>query len=123
DNEEASLRCARTVRRYFPQLQIVARARNRHHAYALIELGINVIHRETFLTSLDMAGDTLKGLGMDADAIAKTMKVFRLRDQDRLFAYSDTDDETVHAARLGMAPAQEVEQLFERDEQEPIDKN
>lgn len=122
DNEAASLQCARTVREHYPQLQIIARARNRHHAYGLMELGINVIHRETFRSSLDMAGDTLKWLGVPPEEVAKRMKVFGMRDQERLFEHSDMVDDAAHSARLGIQAAQELEQQFERDEQEQAEK-
>src|SRR5699024_1902701 len=116
DSVDASLRCARLVRRHFPQLPIVARARNRQHAYALMELGISAIHRETFMTSMAMAGDALKELGVQEDDIAQTMRAFRTRDQERLFEHAATTDEAAQAARLGMAAVREVEQHFERDE-------
>ena len=49
DDVEASVRAAEVVRRHFPDLKIYARARNRAHAYRLMELGIDVVWRETFL--------------------------------------------------------------------------
>ncbi|HLQ85034.1 MAG TPA: monovalent cation:proton antiporter-2 (CPA2) family protein [Salinisphaeraceae bacterium] len=122
DSVDASLRCARLVRRHFPQLPIVARARNRQHAYALMELGISAIHRETFMTSMAMAGDALKELGVQEDDIAQTMRAFRTRDQERLFEHAATTDEAAQAARLGMAAVREVEQHFERDEREAAGK-
>ena len=39
DDVEASLRIAETVTLHFPKLKIVARARNRQHAYRLMDLG------------------------------------------------------------------------------------
>ncbi|MGH8454885.1 MAG: cation:proton antiporter, partial [Nevskiales bacterium] len=52
---EHSLRTAQTVRRHFPDLRIIARARNRQHVYRLMDLGVGVINRDTYLSSLDMA--------------------------------------------------------------------
>ncbi len=63
DDIEASLCCAETVRKHFPQLRIVARARNRFHAYRLMDLGVELIMRETFLSSLDMARQVFEELG------------------------------------------------------------
>jgi hypothetical protein len=46
DDVEASLRTAELVRRHFPHVQIVARARNRFHASRLMDLGIERQIRE-----------------------------------------------------------------------------
>src|SRR5699024_8106088 len=119
DDQEASLQCARAVRGRFPNLPIVARARNRKHAYALMELGIQVIHRETFRSSMDMAADALKSLGVKQDEAAQTLKQFRMRDQQRLFEAFGNADESTRLARLGMQAAQELEEQFEQDDQQP----
>ena len=67
DDIEASLLSAETVRRHFPGVTIVARARNRFHAYRLMDLGVELIIRETFLSSLDMARQVFETLGKPAD--------------------------------------------------------
>ncbi|MFN7131790.1 MAG: monovalent cation:proton antiporter-2 (CPA2) family protein, partial [Myxococcales bacterium] len=43
DDVEASLRTAEAVQRHFPHLTIFARARNRQHAYRLLDMGITRI--------------------------------------------------------------------------------
>ncbi|MEQ1877165.1 MAG: NAD-binding protein, partial [Bdellovibrionia bacterium] len=55
DEPEASVRTARMVRDHFPNLKIFARARNRGHAYDLLDIGVTVIHRETLGSSLWLA--------------------------------------------------------------------
>ena len=67
DDIEASLLSAETVRRHFPGVTIVARARNRFHAYRLMDLGVELIIRETFLSSLDMARQVFETLGKPAE--------------------------------------------------------
>ena len=57
DDIETSLRCAEMVRKHFPQVQIVARARDRFHAYRLMDLGVTLQMREAFKSSLEMAHD------------------------------------------------------------------
>ena len=46
DDVERSLATARTVRRHFPHLTVFARARNRQHVYALMDLGVTHIVRD-----------------------------------------------------------------------------
>jgi glutathione-regulated potassium-efflux system protein KefB len=63
---EASLRTAELVRMQFPHLKIIARARSRQHAFALMDFKLHYLMRETFLSSLDMATATLETLREDA---------------------------------------------------------
>ncbi len=52
DDVEKSLLTAETLRKHFPHLKIYARARNRFHAYRLMDTGVDYIMRETLLSSL-----------------------------------------------------------------------
>ena len=61
---EASLKVAETVKQHFPQLKIVARARNRRHAHKLMDVGVDHIMRDTLLSSLAMAEFALQDLGL-----------------------------------------------------------
>ncbi len=84
DDVEASVRTAAVVKRAFPGLPIFARARNRDHAYRLMDLGIETLNRETFWSALKMAEEVLVSLGStrdDAQAIADT---FQRADHDIL---------------------------------------
>ncbi|MDZ7643619.1 MAG: monovalent cation:proton antiporter-2 (CPA2) family protein [Woeseiaceae bacterium] len=63
DDVDASLATAALVRQHFPNLRIMARARNRKHAYQLMDLGVEIIRRETFLSALSLTVEVLKGLG------------------------------------------------------------
>jgi glutathione-regulated potassium-efflux system ancillary protein KefC/glutathione-regulated potassium-efflux system protein KefB len=63
DDVDASLRTATVVREQFPQLRIFARARSRQHAFALMDTGVTEIMRETYASSLEMAGAVLEAMG------------------------------------------------------------
>ena len=64
DDVEASLRVAEIVRSNFPDLPIYARARDRTHVHRLMDLGVNIIERETFLAALELTRELLRGLGL-----------------------------------------------------------
>ncbi len=64
DNVDASLRVAEIVRSNFPDLPIYARARDRTHVHRLMDLGVEIIERETFLAALELTKDLLRGLGL-----------------------------------------------------------
>jgi glutathione-regulated potassium-efflux system ancillary protein KefC/glutathione-regulated potassium-efflux system protein KefB len=120
DDVEASVRTATMVRKHFPRLTIYARARNRQHAYQLMALGITVIRRETFLSSLDLAGAVLKGLGLSDFESEKAIETFQEHDEVLLWAhYWDRDDEE-KLQSVQKAAAEELEDLFEQDAVEKV---
>ena len=115
---ERSIATARTVRKHFPHLTIFARARNRQHAYALMDLGIDRIVRDTFHSSLELAQGILTELGLGEFESRQTVETFRDHDTARLIAQHgiahDPDrmiEETRHWTR-------ELEQMFAEDERE-----
>ena len=62
---EESVRVVEIARRNFPDLRILARARNRRHAHLLMQLGVHGLVRETFHSSLRLTEQVLDGLGYD----------------------------------------------------------
>lgn len=63
DNPEVNQQLIKTVTKHFPNLEIMARARNREDAYDLIDLGVKDFYRETLYTSVHMAIDVMIKLG------------------------------------------------------------
>jgi glutathione-regulated potassium-efflux system ancillary protein KefC/glutathione-regulated potassium-efflux system protein KefB len=115
DEVAASLRTAQTVRRHFPHLRVYARARNRKHAYQLMEMGVHVIQRETFLSSLDVARQVLKGLGLPDYQAEAAVARFREIDERRLadsFGLHDDEEKMIYLAKQA---AEELEEQFARD--------
>ena len=80
DDVTASVRTAETVIRNFPHLKIIARARNRRHAHALMDLGVEHIFRETFRSSLTMSKQVLTNLGFEQEEVESVAATFRARD-------------------------------------------
>jgi glutathione-regulated potassium-efflux system ancillary protein KefC len=118
DDVDASVRTAETVIENFPHLKIYARARNRQHAYRLMDLGITLIQRETFLSALDLARDMLMGLGMPRAEAERTMRTFRAHDEDRLFEHYTHHNDIQKMQDLAKAGNKELEEMFERDANE-----
>jgi len=118
DDVEASVRAAEIARRNFPDVRIYARARNRKHAYRLMDLGLQVIWRETYLTSLDMARVLLCGLGTPPGEAARIVARFRDHDEHVLYEHQDMHHDEEKMTQIAMAAAEELETLFRRDEQE-----
>jgi len=116
DDVEASLRTAELVREQFPRLKLLARARNRQHTFALKDLGVRYIIRETLGSSLEMAATVLETLGENATSARAAVRKFRQHDEATLEAqYAVKEDESKFLAASREA-AQQLEKLFEADE-------
>lgn len=115
DDVEASMRTAETVMKHFPHLTIFARARNRQHAYRLLDLGIKHVSRETLASSVEMAGDVLQELGLDATETKRTVERFREYDEALLLDTFKHRADTDKLQELAKKATQQLEELFERD--------
>jgi monovalent cation:proton antiporter-2 (CPA2) family protein len=120
DDVDASLRTAKIVRQHFPNLKIMARARNRKHAYELMDLGVETIRRETFLSALDLTTEVLKDLDFSAEAARNAIETFRQHDEKRLHEHrhAHTDDQKMQA--LAKEATRELEEMFEQDAKDQV---
>ncbi len=84
DSPEVNARLIETVRKHFPHLQVLARAKNRYDAYEMIEHGVDHIYRETLYTSVHLAVDVLKMLGHRAYTATRQAQKFIRYDEDAL---------------------------------------
>jgi monovalent cation:proton antiporter-2 (CPA2) family protein len=115
DDVEASVRTAQLVRQNFPQLKVLARARNRKHAYRLMDIGGITVWRETFHTSLKMAEEVLKQLGLRALEAERAVATFEKHDENRLRANYESHTDQEKMIYLAREAAKELEELFNRD--------
>ncbi|MBS1151662.1 MAG: Glutathione-regulated potassium-efflux system protein KefC, partial [Myxococcaceae bacterium] len=86
DDVEKSVEIAELVKRNFPNLPILARARNRTHYYQLRKLGLTQIHRETMAGSLEMGEAALRHLGSRAHAAHRLAQRWKEHDEHNLEA-------------------------------------
>ena len=108
------------VREHFPELTIVARARNVQHHFALFELGVTLIERETLDSSLMSARSVLEQLGWErhqARTLAMRFRRHNVEQLVKLAPHRKDEAKLIAAAKQGR---QQLEQLFaqERDEAE-----
>ena len=77
DDVEASLKTAQLVRQRYPHVPIYARSRHRRHTHQLMDLGVKIIRRETFLSSLDLTREVLRGLGLSERDVRFAVDTFK----------------------------------------------
>ena len=117
DDVEASMNVARHIRLNYPNISLLVRARDRHHIHLLRDLGVHHIWRETYLSSLDMAYQTLCELGVSQDQAQGSVKLFRDYDEQLLIRQQHiyTDEKKVFESYRDFLG--ELEHLFESDAQ------
>jgi voltage-gated potassium channel Kch len=115
DDVESSMRTAALVRRHFPNLPIVARARNRVHHFRLLDLGIRSIQRETFPASLDVARHALLQLGFEAAAAERAVALFRNHDEAQIALQSAVQHDEAQLIELAKHATEQLRELFEAD--------
>ncbi|HEX5959737.1 MAG TPA: monovalent cation:proton antiporter-2 (CPA2) family protein [Rhodanobacteraceae bacterium] len=121
DDPDANVRTARIVRRLFPHLRIIARARNRQHAFRLMDLATDPddVVRETFYSSLKMAALTLRALGMSEQQAHASVELFREHDERLLRDQHLVYDDDVALRQTTREAYEELQGLFEADSAPP----
>lgn len=121
DNVEDSVRIADMVRRKFPQLRVVARARNRHHAHMLMGVGVQQLVRETFFSSLKLTEFVLKDLDIAEEQAKRAINIFAERDELMLHeSYAIANDEQ-KIIQTAQETNRQLQDLFESDESDQPD--
>ncbi len=84
DDKDKALEIAETVKKHFPNLEIVARSFDRRHTHELMNLGVKVIHRETFNSALELGASALKLLGFRNYQAHRAALIFKHHDEKSL---------------------------------------
>jgi glutathione-regulated potassium-efflux system protein KefB len=114
-NVKTSLRTAELVSKHFPQLTIVARARNRQHQYKLMDLGIKHIYRETLFSSVELSKMVMTDLGMNANDVEHIANLFIEHDQSLLVEQHAIYHDEEQLIQTSKEIAQELDSLLKED--------
>ncbi|MBS0560848.1 MAG: cation:proton antiporter [Proteobacteria bacterium] len=118
ENMEESLAVIDMVRRTFPNLRIIARARNRRHAHQLMDRGIELFVRETFHSSLRMGEMALTALGVPEPEAKRAVALFAEYDERALIATHAFYDDERQLIQSSKDTAAELAGLLESDREE-----
>ena len=84
DDVDTSLAIAQLVQHHYPNVMLLARARNRNHLLQLRALGITAVVRETWLSSVDLGKQTLLALNQNAAKTEAFLQRFIAHDEAML---------------------------------------
>jgi monovalent cation:proton antiporter-2 (CPA2) family protein len=123
DDVEASVKTAELIRKHYPHLKIFARARNRQHAFRLMDLDVRYIIRETLVSSLELSVQVLEALGLSKSKAVETVHQFRVHDEVTMAKqHAVKDDETKFLA-TSRESAEQLQHLLEADTEQPEERS
>ena len=115
DDMDKSLKVADLAREHFPQLTVVARARNVTHWYALRDRGVRHVERETLDASLMTARSVLEAMGWQphrARTLALRFRRHNLEQLEQAWPHHQDEAKLVSMSRAGR---QQLEELFAQE--------
>jgi glutathione-regulated potassium-efflux system ancillary protein KefC/glutathione-regulated potassium-efflux system protein KefB len=118
DNVDESLKTAELVRKHFPHVPVFARARNRFHSYKLLDLGVEVLYRDTWFSSIEMGRKVLIHMGLSQASTDRLIEQFKKYDEELLLrqhAVYQNETQLIQTSRQALA---DLESLFESDAKE-----
>jgi glutathione-regulated potassium-efflux system ancillary protein KefC len=115
DDMQGNLALTDLARQHFPNLQIVARARNVTHVFELRSRGVQDIERETFESSLLLGRHALLRLGVAPDEVARLAARFRDHNLSTLDAIFPHYRDEATMISIAQAARNELEQSIEQD--------
>ena len=84
NDPEATSQLARTCKKHFPGLRIIARAHDMRHLFDLRDIGVEAIERDTFQSSLKLGEIALTLIGGDAARAQRIVQAFAEHDHEVL---------------------------------------
>ncbi|MCK7580396.1 MAG: NAD-binding protein [Chromatiales bacterium] len=115
DDVDASLRLVDAVRSHYPQVTVVARARNVTHFFGLINRGVERVERETFESALRAGRRVLRELGFGAYEARLAADTFRRHDLAALDAMFPHYQDETQLISMAQTARDELTDLIERD--------
>ena len=104
DDPDQSLKIAKLARAHFPHLQIVARARDLTHWNKLRDVGVTLVQRELFESSLKSARTVLELMGLspaEATTFTERFRTHNIALADRMYPHHKDQAKYIAVAREG----------------------
>ncbi len=112
---EKSLEVVRAARQHFPHLKVLARASDRRHAYALLNLGVDQFEREMFEGGVALGVKALRALGQRAHHATRAGRLFARHDRNLLLEMSQYWGDDLEYRQQVRERAGHIDQLLRRD--------
>ncbi len=118
DDQTMSVQLVDAVRHAFPNLRIVARARNVEHYRELRARGVEIVERETFESALLLGRRVLEHLGVGKYEARERADRFRRHNVEMLEQVIEQWDDMETRTKMAVDARRQLEEQFERDRAE-----
>ncbi len=115
DSPDEVLKVAELCKQHFPNLKVLARARSRTEAYQLLNIGVTLFSRETFLGALDLGRQVLTELGMHPYQAKRAEAHFKKLDTTMLKELLPQHSEDKDIGLRAKEARKELEEIFDRE--------
>ena len=115
DDADEALKVVETARRHFPNLTIVARARDRRHAHLLMDRGVRDTVRETYFSSLRLTELVMSHLDIPPETTQRAIEIFNAHDERTLEETQAIAHDESKLIQSAQEAAEELLDLFAAD--------
>jgi glutathione-regulated potassium-efflux system ancillary protein KefC len=115
DDPDTSVRLVESVREHFPQLPLVARARNVSHWQKLRSLGVEVVERETFEAAIALGRASLERLGVRPYEANEQAMLFRRHNLKTMESILPHWEDLERRTQLARTAREQLERQMEGD--------
>ena len=118
DDAEKAVEIAKTARKYFPHLEIIARTSGWEDSYELIGMGVKNIYLDTLDSSLRIGSDALSRLGHRKYNVMRAMKTFRKYEEQHLHELAEMRHDKKKLIRATKQRIEDLEKLMLEEREE-----
>lgn len=115
DDPKQAVRLVSNIKKTFPNIFVIARARNRIHHMELASAGADKVIREMMDASLQAASETLHSLGFTTSQVLRTVETFRAHDEKMIDESLQHRDDMNKLIEIGRQGRKDLENLFSQD--------
>jgi len=123
DSPDTNMELVTTVKKHFPDLKLMVRAKSRMDAYDLIEMGLTDIYRESLHTSIKMAVDVLVKLGHRSYTATRQGQKFLQYDEEALVKMAELRHDMKQYILKARENFQLQEELLSQDLKQDLSEN
>ncbi len=116
DEPEVAEHVVHIIRSSYPDIHVIARARNRPNFQSLKLAGAQVVIREVFDSSLAAAEETLRAIGYTTSQAIRKVNLFQEHDERMLDRTLEHQGDTEKLIEISLEGRKELEDLFVQDQ-------
>ncbi len=117
-DSEKTIEIADAVRKYFPNLPIIARTNSWEESFELIDRGIQDVYLDTLDVALRIGGNALSRLGHRKHHVSRAMKTFRRYEERHIHELAEMRHDKKELIRATKQRIEDIEELMLKEKAE-----